>query len=138
MPPALPPVVELVRLEESRMGTIGVLKINKQAFCVTLEPPDRLNARSVSSIPAQQYDVRRHVSPRHGETFWVQDVPGRDGILFHAGSLVEHTEGCILLGQYFDKFRGQRQIQNTGTTFRRFMETLAGYDEFSLTITENY
>lgn len=131
-------IVELIRLEESDQGTIGVLKIDKRVFCMTLEPADRLNKRNISSIPAQQYRCGRIVSPRFGETFEVKDVPDRYGILFHALNIARDTEGCIGLGEHVGKLRGQRAILNSGKTFERFMKEMAGHDKFHLTIREVY
>jgi hypothetical protein len=133
------PVVELIRLEENNEhGTFGVLKINKQVFCVTLELSDKENAPSVSSIPAQQYTCKRYSSSTYPDTFQVMDVPGRSYILFHKGNTDDNTEGCILLGQYYGKLAGNRAILNSGNTFDEFMKILDGYDEFSLTIREIY
>jgi hypothetical protein len=133
------PILELIRLEENEpFGTFGVLKLQKEVFCVTLEPADRLNASEVSSIPAQQYLIQRHVSPRFGETFKVKDVPGRDAVLFHPGNVATNTLGCIILGQYFGKLKEDRAVLNSGATFHAFMEALAGYDIAHLTITEVY
>ena len=133
------PVVEIVRLEENESyGTFGVLRIQKQVFCVTLEPADRFNMPEVSCIPAQQYVCRRHVSNRFGETFMVTNVPGRTGILFHPGNEVEDTAGCILLAEHYGKLHGDRAILNSGKTFKRFMEVMKGFDKFHLTILECY
>lgn len=133
------PVLELVRLEENETwGTFGVLKIQKEVFCVTLEPADLLNAPNVSSIPSQQYLIERHVSPRFGETFRVMNVPGRSDVLFHAGNVSGNTEGCIILGQYFGKLREDRAVLNSGATFKAFMKILIGYDIAHLTIKEVY
>jgi hypothetical protein len=83
------PVLELIRLEsDPRWGTFGVLKVNKAVFCVTLEPPDRLNAPHVSSIPAGQYLCRRVQSAKYGATFEIMDVPGRTLVRFHPGNRV--------------------------------------------------
>lgn len=131
-------IVELIRLEESDTGTIGVLKIDKRVFCMTLEPADRVNKPNISSIPAQQYVCVRDVSPRFGETFQVLDVPDRSDVLFHSLNVVEETEGCIGLGQHVDKLRGQRAILNSGKTFKRFMRAMIGEDRFHLTIKEDY
>ena len=130
-------IVELIRLEESRQGTFGVLRINKQIFCCTLEPPDRGNKRSVSSIPAQQYICKPVESPSHGGTFEVTNVPGRSHILFHSGNIVGQTEGCILLGEHFGKLRGQRALLNSGKTFRDFLREV-GREPFHLTIYEQF
>lgn len=129
-------VVELIRLEETEQGTLGVLKVNKEAFCCTLEPADRENAKNVSSIPTQQYVCEIHDSPKFGITYLVKDVPGRVGILFHSGNSADDTEGCILLGQHFGKLKGRRAVLNSGETFKRFLGAVG--PRFSLTIREVY
>ena len=134
-------IVEIIRHEENeRFGTFGILKLNKRVFCVTLEPADRENAVSISSIPAQQYICRLVDSPRHGVTFEVCNVPGRTHILFHPGNKVEHTEGCILVAQHFGKVdmnQDARKIHNSGNTFHRLMIAL-GPEPFHLTVREVY
>ena len=130
-------IVELVRLEESAQGTFGILRINKQVFCCTLEPADRENKRSVSSIPAQQYMCNPYESPTHGWTFQICNVPDREYILFHAGNTAEHTEGCILLGEHFGKLKRERAVLNSGATFARFLSEV-GRAPFHLTIYERY
>lgn len=133
------PILELIRLEEHETyGTFGVLKINKGVFCVTLEPPDRENQRSVSSIPAQQYTCRRYSSARYPDTFEVTNIPGRSKVLFHPGNIVDHTQGCILLGQYFGKLRDGRAVLNSGKTFREFMSLMGDAQELHLTVREVY
>jgi hypothetical protein len=133
------PTIELVRLEESYdYGTFGVLRIQKQLFCCTLEPRDELNARNISSIPAQQYICKRIQSPRWGETFQILDVPGRTGCLFHQGNVVEHTEGCVILGNGWGKLGKNRAVLNSGDTFRGFMRVFEGVNMIHLTVVENY
>ena len=130
------PIVEIIRLEESQWGTFGVLKLQKQVFCVTLEPPDFENEKKKSSIPAQQYWCWRIVSPKFGETFEVKDVPGRDNVLFHSGNVVEDTEGCIIIADNFGKIGRQRAILNSGATWTKFMNRMDGLTGFHLTIIE--
>ena len=131
-------IVELIRLEDSKAGTFGVLKINKSVFCATLEPPDNMNAQNISSIPVKQYLCNKRISKKYGETFEVKNVPGRSDILFHAGNVVDNTKGCILLGQYFGKLRGNRAVLNSGFTFKKFMSIMKGQNRFHLTITEKF
>ena len=131
-------ILELIRLEESKYGTFGILKINKGVFCCTLEPPDNENIVNISSIPAQQYICERIHSNKYGDTFQVMDVPERTSVLFHAGNVVEHTKGCIILGQYFGKLRGDDAVLNSGATFKKFMELISGQTKIHLTIKEEY
>ena len=133
------PIVEIIRLEEDFLhGTFGVLRIDKAVFCVTLEPSDRLNMPDHSFIPPQQYDCTRWNSPKYGETFKVMHVPTRTDILFHPGNTIEDTGGCILLGQYFGKLKGDRAVLNSGATFKNFMRVMQGEDYFHLTVKEEY
>jgi hypothetical protein len=134
----LVPTVRLIRLEESSEGTFGVLLICSQVFCVTLEPADELNRQNVSSIPAQQYKCIKIRSPRFGETFEIVDVPNRTHVLFHSGNIIKHTEGCVILAQYFGKFKGDRAVLNSGNTFKGFMETMKDVNMFYLTVKEEY
>lgn len=132
-------VLELIRLENTPQGVVSILKINKHVFCATLEPPELDNQTNISCIPAGQYYIRGIKSPRFGDTYTVLDVPGRSHILFHAGNLVEHTAGCILLGETIGKLSGDRAVLNSGATFKRFMEELGvGGGLASLTIYEMY
>ena len=133
------PIIEIIRLEEDYYyGTLGILKIQKEIFCMTLEPPDRANRENLSSIPAQQYTCNRKLSPRFGNTFEVMNVPSRKNILFHSGNVVGDTRGCFLLGQHKGKLRGDRAILNSGKTFSDFLGILKDCNSFHLTIKEVY
>ncbi len=133
------PVVEVVRVEESfDHGTFGYMKIQKKVFCVTLEPADLLNRQNVSSIPAQQYICKRIISPKYKLCFEITNVPGRSHVLIHPGNIDDHTEGCIIVGQYWGKLGENRSVNNSGNTYKRFMERMRGYDLFHLTVSENY
>lgn len=137
------PIMKILRVEENfRHGTFGVFVMNDEAFCVTLEPPDKANALNISCILAQQYDCERIISPKYGETFEIMNVPNRSHVLFHAGNTVEHTDACILMGGSFGKLKKEtkslRAVLNSGHTFKKFMMELKGIDKFKLTIRECY
>ncbi|MEA2065883.1 MAG: DUF5675 family protein [Thermotogota bacterium] len=131
--------VRLIRLEENfQYGTFGVLLIDSEVFCATLEPADIENQRNVSSIPAQQYLCQRYSSAKYPDTFQITNVPNRSYVLFHAGNISAHTAGCVILAQYFGKLKGDRAVLNSGITFKSFMNIMTGVNEFHLTIKENY
>ena len=133
------PVLEIIRLEENDpWGTIGVLKVQKEVFCFTLEPPDRLNLKGKSSIPAQQYTCQRYRSPKFGETFLVTNVPGRTYILFHTGNDYQDTSGCIILGTEVGYLKSTRAVLESKKAFHAFMARLEGYNTAHLTIREQY
>jgi hypothetical protein len=132
-------IAELIRLENSHQyGALGVLKVQKEVFCVTLEPPVYDNMQNISCIPAGQYLATRTRSPKFGDTFEIRHVPNRSNVLFHAGNRVKDTEGCILLGQYFGKLQGDRAALNSGATFKSFLGAMKGEHTFSLTISESF
>lgn len=140
---SLLPIVEILRREENeQFGTFGILSIQKRVFCVTLEPPDRLNVQQKSSIPAQQYICKQHESPRFGDTYLITSVPGRSLVLFHPGNVVEDTLGCIILGQHFGKLKAataeKRAVLNSGKTFKDFMRLMGNTATFHLSIVEHY
>lgn len=131
-------IVELTRTETGPDGTIGYLRVNKVSFCVTLEPPDRLNQVGKSAIPTGQYICKRIKSQKFGVTFQVVNVPDRECILFHKGNTADDTAGCIILAQHWGKLNGDRAILNSGKTFDEFMEYLSPDDLFHLTVREDY
>lgn len=131
-------ILEVIRLEETRQGTIGILKIDKEVFCYTLEPPDNLNERNRSSIPTQQYICEPYTSSKFGKTWMIMDVPFRTYVLFHKGNVLEHTSGCLLLGSEVGKLRGNRAVLNSGKTFAHFMDKLSCDHVVSLTIKTCY
>ena len=64
----------------------------------TLERPWVFNERKISCIPSGTYLVKRHISPKFGQCFKIQDVQGRSDILIHSGNVVSDTIGCVLVG----------------------------------------
>ena len=132
----------LIRVEEDfDYGTFGTLVLDTHIFCSTLEPADLENKVNVSSIPVQQYICQRYSSLNHPDTFQVMNVPGRTKVLFHSGNDIDDTEGCILLGQYPGKLKGDtnlRGVWNSGNTFKLFMTYLKDVIRFHLTIKEVY
>ncbi|MBI9078319.1 MAG: hypothetical protein JEY79_01105 [Pseudodesulfovibrio sp.] len=127
----------LIRYDQDQGGTFGVLILDGRPFCSTLEPMDKGNVANVSCIPGDTTYICGIVdSPKYGPTFEVQGVPGRSHILIHSGNLVEHTKGCILLGKYEGKLKGNRAVLNSGETFRHFLSMCVGLTEFPLEIVE--
>lgn len=130
----MPSLLELLRIESSSAGVFGVLRVDGRAFCLTLEPPDRNNLPEVSCIPAGEYGLRRTVSPRFGETFIVEAVPGRDHILLHPGNTPADTHGCILPGQAYGVLPEGRGVLRSRAAFAELMARLEGQDRCVLAV----
>ena len=90
----------LVRTKYKDTHTRGILILQGEVF-YTLELPWRDNERAVSCIPVGTYEsvyLPVSASGKYRATYHLQQVDGRSGILIHNGNIVEHTDGCILLG----------------------------------------
>jgi hypothetical protein len=125
-------------MEDSPDGCFGVLRIQKQMFCLTLEPPDQANKAWTSCIPVQQYICIPFESPKFGRTYIVSDVPDREKIVFHSGNWLSDTQGCILLGDSLLHLSGRRGVANSRDTFKKFMHILGDTEEAHLTISVGY
>ena len=92
----------LIRNTFTEESTIGVLFLDGEKICDTLERPYFNNQRNISCIPEGVYPVRLRL-PRESATrdyihLLVKDVKDRDYILFHIGNTAKDTSGCILVG----------------------------------------
>jgi len=90
--------------KDKTLGTLYLQDANNEIvfMCRTLELPWRNNERKVSCIPAGTYQIVHHNSPKFGWSLWLQEVPGRTGILIHKGNYTRDILGCILPGLYHD------------------------------------
>lgn len=137
--------VRLIRFAANpKHGTFGVMVVDGEPFCVTLEPYARDNAPNVSCIPSGVYLCKRVYSGIvGGDTFEVTDVERRSFIRFHPGNTDDNTEGCIVIAQHFGKLGRDWAVLNSGKTFKRFMQWMTPAHgpkviEFLLTIKEEY
>ena len=130
--------MRLVRLTKSPdIPTYGVLINEGIPYALTLERPWLENMANVSCIPVGIYKAIRHVSPKFGETFWLQDVPNRAEILFHKGNIDDHSQGCILIGESFNHILGEPGITSSKEGFKEFMSILEDTNEFTIEIEDH-
>ena len=129
--------VTIVRIHSSKHGTLGVLLVDKMPIGVTGEQDWENNKRNVSCIPTGVYLCHKVITPRHGKTFEVQNVPGRSAILFHKGNLpLEHSQGCILVAEQFGYLDGEPAVLASAKGYDEFMKKMEGVNSFVLTIIE--
>lgn len=131
------PLIHIVRYDEGNQGTRGLFLCGSLSFH-SLELPDRGNAANISRIPAGEYVIKevqaRHAIGGRRDLYLVLDVPGRGGILVHAGTWAgdralgyrSSVYGCILIGKSIGTYLGQKAIFNTRAAVREFMEYLDG------------
>jgi len=89
--------------EKQTSGCLYVFDGDHSFFnCITLELPYKNNQRNISCYPPGIYPVKKYKRPNGKWSFLVQNVPGRSGILFHAGTYIvikkPHSAGCTLVG----------------------------------------
>ncbi|WP_243544759.1 DUF5675 family protein [Pseudodesulfovibrio tunisiensis] len=124
---------DIIRMEQGEDGTFGVLLLDGQTFCVTLEPP-RQRKGGGQCIPEGEYACCRTASPRFGNTFEITDVPGREHILLHPGNTIIDSMGCVLLGSKFGSLGFERGVLESRAAFGEFLNRAQGMDEFTLTV----
>ncbi len=124
----------ITRQPGSGNGILGQLSDESgHVICDTCERPWLNNAPKVSCIPTGTYNVIKHDSPNHPDTWEITGVPGRSGILIHNGnSAMEDSEGCILVGDSQGIIDGYPAVLNSVATLEMLRNTLP--DNFILTI----
>lgn len=89
-------------------GTFGVMTDERGwPLFVTFEETWRHNERNVSCVPEGTYVVERALTPKHGDTWRLRDVQGRDNVLIHVINTEADTEGCIGLGVEFGSMQAK-------------------------------
>ena len=116
-------------------ATIGTLTIGGEYTCFTLE--DVIRNKKVygkTAIPAGDYPVILCESPRFSDSYeqkglgrivpLLDGVPGYGGVRIHVGNVAEHTHGCLLVGDHWD--RKSARITSSVAAFKRLMKVLNG------------
>lgn len=104
--------------------TPGELFIDGEYFCQTLEDKERSEKiPGVTAIPAGRYQVIVTRSPRFKVRMpLLVGVPNYTGVRMHWGNKVEHTDGCILVGQDGDK--DDAWLGNSKAAYARLMAAM--------------
>lgn len=123
-------MIKIFRLEQTQEGAIGSLVIEGELFCNTLEP-DIWGDKPQISIG--QYKCKRFSGTKWKDTFEII-VDGHTAVLFHSGNTKDHTDMCVLLGQYTGYINHKRAVLNSDATFKKFMYRLKDVQEFDLEI----
>jgi hypothetical protein len=131
----------LNRKYEIKGATIGRLDDETGGrICFTLEhlwvdlDGNGIGDRMVSRIPAGEYVCKRDKhgksKPNPYEVWEVNNVPGRSEVHIHIGNGVEHTLGCILVGE---QVNGDR-LEHSRDAFAALMAETAGEREIYLIV----
>jgi len=121
---------EILRFKENKNGCPGVLLVEGELFCLTLEPdandPDRFQ------IPEGCHACKLTKSISFGWTYEII-VEGHSVIYFHWGNKEEDSTACVLLGMK----KGINAVWHSRTAFNSFMKRMDGISEFILRISRH-
>lgn len=139
-------LIEVRRYKRDENGTLGILFIDGEFECFTLEDPPkeyvqpdptRIHYRpSKGSIPTGTYpmDMRtvggmhhryKRKFDEHRGMLWLRGVPDFHFVYIHIGNYVDDTEGCILVGAGVHSMVGKSFIQHSKLAYRRFYGIVA-------------
>ena len=125
-PPVPTLFLDIHRIWYTSKSTIGVLKINGEHECYTLEDEDKIGkggtkVRGVTAIPAGDYELDVTHSPKYRRDMPVlRNVGGFSGVRIHSGNKAEDTEGCILVGET----RGKDVIRSSRKAYSRLFKKI--------------
>lgn len=101
--------ITIIRTDILKDKTFGLLDINGEFFCHTLEDTDRKmesggeKVYGKTAVPRGTYPVVIDYSSRFKQLMpRLVDVPGFTGIRIHQGNTAADTDGCILVGDKRD------------------------------------
>lgn len=145
----------LKRINKTEKYTEGILYINGERFCSTIEDTDRglTNEMSITeiqskkvygetAIPKGTYQITLDVvSPKFKDRSWATfcegklprllDVPGFEGVLIHTGNEASNSLGCLLVGQKTK----DGWVSNSTQTFKNLYYKLKqATDQITITI----
>lgn len=135
-------LLKLERFGSNPYGTFGRLEVPGGKVFATLEPQWRDNAAKGSCIPAGRYPLLLRASPivnrltkgKYPRGWEVDQVPGRDLIMFHPGNWQKNSEGCILVGRSHQEIGGVPGVSASQAAFADFMQRLQTHVDYEIDI----
>jgi hypothetical protein len=107
-------VITIRRLFPTPTGITGVISVDGEPICWSLEPPWRMNARNDSCIIPGAYLYKHYVSPKFERTcLQLHEVYGRDYVAVHPGNVRDDTKACILPGMYLGSLAGKHAVMRS-------------------------
>ena len=106
--------MELRRFSTKKGSVLGIVRHGKSVY-FTLEPEENL-------LPEGAYNVEEYYSQKNGKCLllWNEDIPKSRGFEIHSGNSLQHTKGCILLGNSCDLVK--RTISGSRKALKQLLE----------------
>jgi len=120
-------------------GTNGLLLLDNQLVCYTIELPWRDNQPRVSCIPEGCYPLVKRYSKTHGNHLMLQKVPNRSLILIHtANNALRDLQGCIApVSKLTGPGCGDQSRKAFRPLIQQVYEALDKQHSFTITISKN-
>ena len=118
--------------------TLGEMITDRKNWYQILEPPWLNNQSNISCIPPGTYRcefMAQSASGKYKNVYWLRGVPSRSGILIHSGNVVDHTLGCLIIGERRGSLAGKPAVLSSKTALRHLVQDM-GKEPFELTILE--
>lgn len=129
-------MLEILRFQNSADVTLGLLLLDGEYLCCTLELPWKNNEINISCIPDGEYTARVIHSKKFDRKVVLLDyVDGRTGIEIHNGNSTNDTLGCILVGDKF-AYSFEYMVYNSRRTLEKLIDSLAAYESFAVRFRE--
>ncbi len=90
-------VIRVFRAYQCSAGYFGIARVAGKTFYTCERLPNE--NKSMSCIPAAEYNLAPFQGRRFKNVFHVTNVPNRQWILTHWGNTMDDSRGCILFGQ---------------------------------------
>lgn len=124
--------VKLLRVCSRPDYTAGVILVDDKPVCVSLERPWLENQRRVSCIPAGEYEMNlKHVSPKNGACFSIEDVPDRDHIQMHSANRIKDIIGCVAPGLQYGELMGEFAVLRSRLAMNAIRDCFPGHQEWT-------
>ena len=106
--------IKVTRLYPTPAGLFGVISLNNDPVCWSLEPPWRMNKINESCVIPGVYLYKHYLSPKFKRMcISLSDVYNRSYVSIHQGNLLEDTNGCILVGMSIGHLKGHRAVKES-------------------------
>lgn len=130
----IPQRLKLYRVLRNSKVTLGIIILNGEFVCCTVERPWLDNIQNKSCIPCGIYLIEWGYSERFGESLRLRDVPGRSGILIHKANFAKELRGCIAPGLFYTIAGGSIGVQSSAIALGKLKNLLIGAREISIEI----
>ena len=132
-------IMETIKFNKVTLGKMFIVYPNKkpEQLCLTIERPWENNEPFISCIPAGEYIMKPHISPKFGESYYLKSLINgvvglhdgkRTHILMHSANKASQLHGCIAVGQGLGFLDGEIAIFNSKDTVSKVEELLDGFE----------